>query len=316
MKYLLTTVIIGIISCTGLLGQDTDTKIPIIFVDSTGQVFTKADAPAYFFIAPTDNEEKELTLVPSSDKAANPMKWDGPGKHYIMFNDIEHNANIRFKVMADDTAPKTTLTFSNGLIFRYDNLIFTENNATATLTGTDDMSGVNSTYSSINNTHFTSVSQPITFAENIESLISFYSIDNVGNAETPQEFRVITTSNPRVQMDNIYFETNSTSINSQSTAELQKLLAILKQFPKVALEIGAHTDCKGDASYNQILSEQRAQAAVDYLINRGIAKGRLTAKGYGETMLKNECDKGVECSDAKHKENRRVEFVITKVNED
>lgn len=313
MKYLLTTVIIGIMAWAGLMGQEADTTIPMIYIDSTGQVFTKTDAPAYIFIAPAENES-ELTLVPSTDKAANPMEWDGSGKHYIMHKDLERKMNIRFKVMADGTPPKTNLTFSNGLIFRYENLIFTESNAVATLTSTDDMSGVHSTYTSTNSGKFSVVSQPITFNEHDESVFAFYSIDNVGNAETPQEYRVITSSNARVQMDNIYFETNSTLLNSQSTAELQKLLAILKQFPKVVMEIGAHTDSKGNVTYNQQLSERRAQAAVDYLTSRGISKERLTAKGYGETMILNECKKGVECPDSKHKENRRVEFVITKVN--
>lgn len=315
MKYLLTTAIIGIISCTGLMCQNADTNIPMIYIDSTGQIFTKVDAPAYLFIAPADFEN-ELTLLPSTDKAANPMEWDGPGKHYIMHKDLERNMIIRFKVMADGTAPKTTLTVSNGLIFRYDNLVFTESNALATLAGVDDMSGVHSTYISINGAKFSAVSQPITFTENNENLIAFYSIDNVGNTEKLQEYRVITSKNAKVQMENIYFETNSTLLNPQSTTELLKLLAILKQFPKVVLEIGAHTDSKGDIDYNQQLSEQRAQAVVSYLISRGISKERFTAKGYGETMLKNECKKGVQCPDSKHKENRRVEFVITKVNEE
>lgn len=313
MKYLLTTVIIGIMACAGLMGQETDTTIPMIYIDSTGQVYTKADAPAYIFIAPAENES-ELTLVPSTDKAANPMEWDGPGKHYIMHKDLERNMTIRFRIMADGQAPKTELAFKNGLIFRYKNLIFTDNNATAILTGTDDMTGVHSTYTSINSGKFVTVSQPITFAEKDESLIAFYSIDNVGNIETPQEFRVITSSNAKVKMDNIYFETNSAALNSQSKAELQKLLTILRQFPQVVMEIGAHTDSRGQSSYNQQLSERRAQAAVNYLTSRGISKERLTAKGYGETMIINECKDGVECPDSKHKENRRVEFVIAKVN--
>lgn len=315
MKYLLSTVIIGIISYTGLMCQDIDTKIPMIYVDSTGQVFTKADAPAYLFIAPA-NRENDLTLLPSTDKAANPMEWDGAGKHYIMHKDLERNMTVRFKIMADGTAPKTALKFSSGLIFRYDNLIFIESNALATLAGTDDMTGIHSTYTSTNGAKFSPVSQPISFTANAESLFAFYSIDNVGNIETPQEYRVITSSDARIKMEDIHFETNSTLLNKKSTEELQKLLAILKQFPKVMLEIGAHTDSWGNANYNQQLSERRAQAVINYLISKGISKERLTARGYGETMLKNECKKEVECPDSKHRENRRVEFVITKVNEE
>ncbi|MCW3789496.1 OmpA family protein, partial [Plebeiibacterium sediminum] len=58
------------------------------------------------------------------------------------------------------------------------------------------------------------------------------------------------------------------------------------------------------------LSQKRAESAVTYMVNRGIDKSRVIAKGYGETRLKNKCADGVECSEAEHQANRRSEVTI------
>jgi len=60
------------------------------------------------------------------------------------------------------------------------------------------------------------------------------------------------------------------------------------------------------------LSERRAQSTIDYLVNRGINRNRITGRGYGETQLLNHCSNGLKCSDELHEQNRRSEFVITK----
>ena len=314
MKHIYAITFLVLISMGALCGQTHTKHEAKLFVDSTGQVYTRADAPAYIFIAPADAED-QLMLVHSTDKAANPMQWDGAGKHYITHKDKERNMDIRFRILADGEPPKTTMEFQSGLLFKYNNIFFAESGSAATLTSFDDMSGVSQSFISIDDNSFAEFNQPITFSGNKEYEVQVYSIDNVGNTEDPKSYRVVTTTEAAVQMENIYFETNSTSLNAKSIAELNKLVEILKQFPSVHLEIGAHTDSKGNPNYNLGLSERRAQTVVNYLKSRSIPEGRLAAKGYGETMLINECAKGVECPDAKHRENRRVEFVITKVDE-
>lgn len=77
------------------------------------------------------------------------------------------------------------------------------------------------------------------------------------------------------------------------------------------MDIRSHTDSRQPASNNMILSEKRAQSTKDWLVRHGIDGGRLTAKGYGETMLVNKCKDGVKCSEADHQKNRRSEFIIT-----
>jgi outer membrane protein OmpA-like peptidoglycan-associated protein len=77
------------------------------------------------------------------------------------------------------------------------------------------------------------------------------------------------------------------------------------------IELSSHTDSRGKDDYNKTLSEKRAQAAVNYIIAHGIAKERLTARGYGESRLVNHCANNVKCTEGEHQHNRRTEFKVT-----
>jgi len=80
------------------------------------------------------------------------------------------------------------------------------------------------------------------------------------------------------------------------------------------LELSAHTDSRGSNSYNQRLSQARAQSCVNYLKKKGVLSKNMKAKGYGEYKLINRCKNGVKCSDEEHQENRRTEVQILEVN--
>ena len=82
-------------------------------------------------------------------------------------------------------------------------------------------------------------------------------------------------------MRNIFFATASYELRPESTVELDRLVLIMQQNPDVRIEIGGHTDDEGSIAYNQRLSEQRARAVVDYLVQRGIEVSRLRSVGYG-----------------------------------
>ncbi|MCA0154475.1 OmpA family protein [Winogradskyella vincentii] len=116
----------------------------------------------------------------------------------------------------------------------------------------------------------------------------------------------------------IYFDFDKSNIRYDAEIELQKVLAVLNKYPTMTIDIRSHTDCRGTESYNESLSERRAQSTRKYLIDNGIASERLTAKGYGEYRLVNDC--GCEptnessCSEAEHQLNRRSEFIITGIN--
>ena len=115
-----------------------------------------------------------------------------------------------------------------------------------------------------------------------------------------------------IRIDNIFYDFDKFNIRPDAALELDKLVATLNENPNIWIELGSHTDSRGNDAYNQKLSQNRANSAVAYIISKGIARERITAKGYGETVLVNQCKNGVKCSDEDHQQNRRTEFKIVK----
>lgn len=115
-------------------------------------------------------------------------------------------------------------------------------------------------------------------------------------------------------MENIFYDYDKWDILPESEIELNKLVEIMNDNPSWKVELGSHTDARGSDSYNEKLSQKRSDSAVNYIVNKGISKNRITAKGYGETQLINRCKNGVECSDEEHRQNRRTEFKILEMD--
>jgi outer membrane protein OmpA-like peptidoglycan-associated protein len=115
-------------------------------------------------------------------------------------------------------------------------------------------------------------------------------------------------------MENIFYNYDKWDILPESEIELNKLIEIMNDNPSWKVELGSHTDARGSDSYNEVLSQKRSDSAVDYIVNKGIDRNRIKAKGYGETQLINRCKNGVECSDDEHRQNRRTEFKILEMD--
>jgi len=113
-----------------------------------------------------------------------------------------------------------------------------------------------------------------------------------------------------IKFNQIYFDLDKSDIRKDAKVELEKIVEVLKTYPKINIEIGSHTDARQHRKYNKILSQKRAEATLNYLVKRGISKSRLTAKGYGELQLVNKCSDGVLCSEKEHQQNRRSTFII------
>ena len=118
--------------------------------------------------------------------------------------------------------------------------------------------------------------------------------------------------NKGIKLENIYYDFDKADIRPDAAVELDKLVKLLTDNPTVWIELGSHTDSRGNDKYNQQLSQKRAEAAVQYIIDHGIGRNRITAKGYGESQLVNGCANGVNCDEAMHQANRRTEFKIVK----
>lgn len=116
--------------------------------------------------------------------------------------------------------------------------------------------------------------------------------------------------NRAFKIDNIYYDLDKYFIRDDAKPELDKLVTLMKQNP-INVELGSHTDSRASFAYNEKLSQNRAEAAVDYIVSRGIDRSRITAKGYGENQLTNKCADGVACTEEEHQQNRRTEFKIT-----
>ncbi len=114
-----------------------------------------------------------------------------------------------------------------------------------------------------------------------------------------------------IALENIYYDYNSDEIRADAALELDKVITLLKDNPVLLIELGSHTDSRGQKRDNRKLSQARADAAVEYIAkNGGIEYERLSAKGYGESQLVNHCADDVECDDKEHQANRRTELKI------
>ncbi len=113
-----------------------------------------------------------------------------------------------------------------------------------------------------------------------------------------------------IALKNIHFDLDKYFIRNDAKPELNKLVQFMKEHPLVKIELSSHTDCRASNEYNQVLSQNRANASKEYLVSQGIAADRILAVGYGETKLLNECADGVECTEAQHQINRRTEFKV------
>lgn len=124
-------------------------------------------------------------------------------------------------------------------------------------------------------------------------------------------------SDTPVPLKNVFFDLSAATLRPESHIELNKLVEFLKKNPGVKIELGGHTDTRGDAKANLTLSQERANSVVAYLASKGIAPERMTAKGYGEEQpiySDAEIDKMAteKEKEAAHQENRRTEYRIIK----
>ena len=108
-----------------------------------------------------------------------------------------------------------------------------------------------------------------------------------------------------ITLRNVFFDTGRWDVKSDSYPELERLVELLKDIPSLKIEISGHTDNIGSDSFNQLLSQRRADAVVSFLVAKGVDVNRLSAKGYGQSIPveSNETDEGRAL-------NRRTEFEI------
>jgi outer membrane protein OmpA-like peptidoglycan-associated protein len=132
-------------------------------------------------------------------------------------------------------------------------------------------------------------------------------VQNITAALNPIDVIVTETE---IILKPIYFEFNKSNITQEGAFELDKLVQVMKNNENMVILAKSHTDNRGSDKYNMSLSERRAQATAQYIISKGIARDRISAKGLGESEPKVDC--GENCTEEQHAENRRSEFLIVK----
>lgn len=126
---------------------------------------------------------------------------------------------------------------------------------------------------------------------------SYGTMEIVVQIDPPREFT----------LDNVFFETGKSSLKGESFAELDELYELMSSKKTLEIEIAGHTDDVGDENDNLTLSQQRAESARAYLMNKGITAERVIAKGYGESqpIAENNTPEG-------RQKNRRTEVKVLK----
>ena len=113
-----------------------------------------------------------------------------------------------------------------------------------------------------------------------------------------------------IELENIYFDLNKWDIKPQAAKTLDVLVNLLKKYPRMEVQLGAHTDTRSSDAYNLNLSDNRAIATLKYIVSKGVNVKRLRPKGFGESQPLVSC--GDNCTEVEHAINRRCEFIILK----
>lgn len=123
-----------------------------------------------------------------------------------------------------------------------------------------------------------------------------------------------------IKINPINFDYNKHNIRKDAAVELDKIVEVMNKYPNMVIELGSHTDCRGTAGFNEILSDKRAKSSAAYIKARITNPERIYGKGYGESQIKNGCT----CegknqpvyTEEQHEENRRTEFKVISTGSD
>lgn len=128
------------------------------------------------------------------------------------------------------------------------------------------------------------------------------------------EFNDLTSEGVIIELENIYYDLGSAMLRLDAMQELDRVVKLMKRQPDILVELRSHTDSRGNDDANRNLSQNRARAVRNYIILQGIEPQRVTATGFGEDLLANHCDDGVDCPESAHQRNRRTEVRVFKKN--
>jgi len=236
---------------------------------------------------------------------------------------LEKSADLSLYTLVRDS--KTSLPLDSVTIYILDN--FTGEEFATTLTGAtgDMLKGIAGKKVGDRLSYNISLSKAgyfpktVTFNHEITEpgQIDVHSILDLTMDEVVQDLAHLVEINP------IKFDLNKYNIRPDAAEELDKIVEVMNTYPGMVVELGSHTDCRGSASYNETLSDNRAKASAEYIKTKITDPDRISGKGYGETKILNgcTCERGdgvpdAVCTEDEHSENRRTEFRVISTGED
>lgn len=144
---------------------------------------------------------------------------------------------------------------------------------------------------------------------------NLFAYENIGKTENllaivDQNNSVeIVSTEEKIKIPNIYYGYNSAKLNGKAKKSLTNLVITMQNNQGLVIELHSHTDIRGTAESNQVLSEKRALSAKDYLVKKGINGDRIKAVGFGWSRPIIDCE-NQDCQETDHALNRRTEFQI------
>jgi outer membrane protein OmpA-like peptidoglycan-associated protein/tetratricopeptide (TPR) repeat protein len=131
-------------------------------------------------------------------------------------------------------------------------------------------------------------------------------------AYNPEKSNYKTSVKEGMFIESLYYDLGKFDLKASASAELDKVVVLLKNYPSLLIELNSHTDSRADANFNLQLSQKRADVAVAYIISKGGDAERIIGHGFGETELTNKCRDFVTCTEEEHQQNRRTEIRVTR----
>ncbi|AOW19907.1 OmpA family protein [Urechidicola croceus] len=134
---------------------------------------------------------------------------------------------------------------------------------------------------------------------------------NISLKMNPLDEFTIVNNQQMIALKFLNFDLDESTISATIAKELSKVVAIMKKYPEMKIEIKTHTDSLGKDDYNLSLSDARAQSIISYITSSGIDSNRVSGRGYGETEPLINCSSDIiKCTSADHSKNRRTEILV------
>ena len=200
-----------------------------VYVDDKNHVYVQDSLPVYLFISTTPDGSGAVKLQSESQpKLVNPMYFDGHGRHHLIHKDYDHEVEVKYDIYADGIAPATVHKKEGAPLFQKDDKLYCGKDLKIRLISSDEMSGVDKTYYSIDPVDFVEYTSLLSFDTEHDYVLKYFSVDHTGNAEKihSQKFTVdLTAPTTQYSLGGDNFQDTILSSNAKITLNASDALS-------------------------------------------------------------------------------------------